>query len=608
MYIAPGEKDEKTSTTTQIIKDSVKIKKSKNKLSPVDSSKEDDKNKILENIDLFTHSQSHYMPKGYICNAPADKRPKELYSCKNKKKVLFFSSRFPLENELEGANREVLQYVEILAALGHDIRFVSFSSKVPEFAAELRTARGAIDREKYDFLMGSFNMSGVSLLERTERLRVSQPPVNGKLPFVTVRAIRKILLSFAPDLVIMHANYRNFLHSDYIMDVTPRMLPNSRIMTFLDESLMSPIEWLPRYLAVSNATAPDRDEGPDTVMEYQKSIMTILEDKLVKGSDMALTETKARVGIINGRNIEHADIALLRVMRLMNTPYQVLHHVKMSSHIMKKEGYHAFMSRRGDLSIVQPEQRPIPEYSSRNKILFLGTGNCELDFHALMWFDRNLVFYLRNGISNPKVDVMGENWYRVKHELEHQDLYTFGLDAKAINIEDLHNELDKYLVAIFPMNTNTIGRNPYVAAALERGLPIVLTVNSAEGMCEDCRDMVTRNPMDPFDSSPKHFPFLVSNVNEDYSFVERIKRVNYDAAEWKKFSQLGVQHALQSKWFSRYEGAIDLDGFIRDIFAKPKKKLVKRAAVESTPTQDGNLSKGNMRRSRQGKKVGRSKK
>ena len=64
MYIAPGEKDEKTSTTTQIIKDSVKIKKSKNKLSPVDSSKEDDKNKILENIDLFTHSQSHYMPKG----------------------------------------------------------------------------------------------------------------------------------------------------------------------------------------------------------------------------------------------------------------------------------------------------------------------------------------------------------------------------------------------------------------------------------------------------------------------------------------------------------------------------------------------------------------
>lgn len=102
----------------------------------------------------------------------------------------------------------------------------------------------------------------------------------------------------------------------------------------------------------------------------------------------------------------------------------------------------------------------------------------------------------------------------MKHELEHQDLYTFGLDAKAINIEDLHNELDKYLVAIFPMNTNTIGRNPYVAAALERGLPIVLTVNSAEGMCEDCRDMVTRNPMDPFDSSPKHFPFLVSNVNE----------------------------------------------------------------------------------------------
>ena len=72
-----------------------------------------------------------------------------------------------------------MQIIEILAALGHEIQFVSFSGKIPENAPELKTVKGAINQEKFDFLMGSFNMSGVQLLERAEKLRVSLPPING---------------------------------------------------------------------------------------------------------------------------------------------------------------------------------------------------------------------------------------------------------------------------------------------------------------------------------------------------------------------------------------------------------------------------------------------
>ena len=92
----------------------------------------------------------------------------------------FVLCSFPLENELEGPNRRVLQIIEGLAALGHDVLFVSFSSKLPEFARELKTSKGAVDWNKWGFLVGSFNMSGVSLLERADNIRISLTPINGK--------------------------------------------------------------------------------------------------------------------------------------------------------------------------------------------------------------------------------------------------------------------------------------------------------------------------------------------------------------------------------------------------------------------------------------------
>ena len=117
----------------------------------------------------------------------------------------------------------------------------------------------------------------------------------------------------------------------------------------------------------------------------------------------------------------------------------------------------------------------------------------------------------------------------MKHDLQNKEIFRFALNATSNDITDLHRELDKYLVAIFPMTTVLKGRNPYLPAVLERGLPAVLTVNAAEGMCEDCHDLITKNPMDPFDSVPKNFPFLVSNINEgelELQIFTEIKTIN----------------------------------------------------------------------------------
>ena len=225
-----------------------------------------------------------------------------------------------------------------------------------------------------------------------------------------MRAIKKILSSFAPDLVIIQADYHYFLHTDFIMGVVPRLLPGARIMSFLDESVLSPVEWLPQYLRVSNDKPPERTAGPDSIKLYQKLVLKILEDRIARGSDMVLTETSARMDTLNGRNMKQANLALIRVMRHISTPYQVLQDVNVSSEIIKREGYEAFMSRRDESSSTQPGQDPIPGHSSRDNILFIGTGNNELDYQGLMWFDRNLVHHLKNGIPDIKVHVLGENW------------------------------------------------------------------------------------------------------------------------------------------------------------------------------------------------------
>ena len=61
-------------------------------------------------------------------------------------------------------------------------------------------------------------------------------------------------------------------------------------------------------------------------------------------------------------------------------------------------------------------------------------------------------------------------------------------------------------------------------------------------------------------------------VSLDYSFIEKIKQMKYEPDLWRKYSHMGLQHAFQSKWFSRYQGAMYLDGFIESVFRKARRK------------------------------------
>ena len=111
--------------------------------------------------------------------------------------------------------------------------------------------------------------------------------------------------------------------------------------------------------------------------------------------------------------------------------------------------------------------------------------------------------------------------FRVKHDLHNKHMYK--IMETTVDIESFRRGLHKCLVAIFPMTTNLKGRNPYIPAALESGVPVVLTVNAAEDMCEDCHDLITRNPMDPFNIVRRKFPFLVSNINEGKLIFHRFE-------------------------------------------------------------------------------------
>ena len=77
----------------------------------------------------------------------------------------------------------MLQIIEGLGALGHDIHFASFSSRQPEDAPELLKSATAknpvVDQEKFDTLMGSFVLSGVSLTDRNDKALIATEPKNG---------------------------------------------------------------------------------------------------------------------------------------------------------------------------------------------------------------------------------------------------------------------------------------------------------------------------------------------------------------------------------------------------------------------------------------------
>ena len=104
----------------------------------------------------------------------------------------------------------------------------------------------------------------------------------------------------------------------------------------------------------------------------------------------------------------------------------------------------------------------------------------------------------------------------MKHDLTCKETFRYLGNVSVDSIEDLRRSLDGYLVAIFPLTSSLQGKNPFIPLVIESGIPVVMTVNAAEGMCEECHNLLTQNPLDPF-APPQNFPFLVSNINEGVS-------------------------------------------------------------------------------------------
>ena len=195
------------------------------------------------------------------------------------------------------------------------------------------------------------------------------------------------------------------------MTILPRILPDTRVISFLDERVQSPVEWLPTYLKLSGQLPPRRTSGSDTAREFQKSFLDAMADRFVQGSDVVVCETVAKKDVINGK-VAQKGLASIRVLQPLNTPYRVLMEIGKSGVIFGNEGYDGVISSKRDtISSVQPQPEPIPNHSSRNNIVFVGTGNNEADYQSIMWFDHKLLKYLKEGIPGIKVDVIGNNWY-----------------------------------------------------------------------------------------------------------------------------------------------------------------------------------------------------
>lgn len=78
----------------------------------------------------------------------------------------------------------------------------------------------------------------------------------------------------------------------------------------------------------------------------------------------------------------------------------------------------------------------------------------------------------------------------VKKDINNKDFFRF--IGKPSDIFHLANIFNQYIAIIFPMTTGSLGVNQFATVAMERGLPPVFTVISAESLCSTCQGLLKR--------------------------------------------------------------------------------------------------------------------
>ena len=314
--------------------------------------------------------------------------------------------------------------------------------------------------------------------------------------------------------------------------------------------VMSPIEWYPLNVKLSGRRMPQR-KSSDAVREYQKLYMEHVEDKLIQRSDLVIFNSKEKLDVVALRN-KLSSKERFKLLRPMLTPLNMI-----------RSTFHSEDRNNSTNRMIYSAS----SHENRKNIVFVGTGNVEVDYQALIWFDRVLVQWINDGIPGIKVDVIGKNWYRVKQDINNKEYFRFLGPHK--DVYHLARMFNNYIAVVFPTIVGFLGVNPYAPYAMEQGLPLVLTIKAAEGLCDQCKELTVRNPMDPF-ADKTDYPFLVSNINENYNFVEKIKLLKYEKDSWEFYSQLALNYTMYTRWFSRYQGALDLDDHIHCTFSKTK--------------------------------------
>jgi len=468
----------------------------------------------LPNVEEFdsVHQRSlnTWLSKGEICKMEG-KSPKP-HSCKKSLKIGVFVSKLPSLDRWEGHNLRLLQTTEIFAALDHSLEvtvFHSWNSSATESTSNFFAAVGAT--------LNPLNMPQGK---------------NGHLTKISKRILGDYVSSAKFDFVVLFFSFLDVHNFDFIISNIRRENPAAKVITVLDEPHLSPIEWLPLYYRVTG-----KSKKPEnlSVKEFQQQIFATLDKKYVDQSDMVLLNSIGKHKLLRQVHESLANSSKVQLLRTMWAPLEAS--VK-------------------DISKFVPAPR-----KDRKNIVFVGTGNLQMNYQALRWFDRNIIRDISAGIPGIICDVYGKNWYRVKHDLENKNMYRF---LGVLPTHEIAARLDTYVAFVFPVENTFMGVNPYPLLALERGLPVVMTQLGAQGLCRECSDLAINTPAVFVNDAEveEKFPFLIASGLNYYNFVEKVKLLHYDDRAWTNYSSKAFAHA-KTPWFSRYQAALDMDGYIQ---------------------------------------------
>jgi GT2 family glycosyltransferase len=167
------------------------------------------------------------------------------------------------------------------------------------------------------------------------------------------------------------------------------------------------------------------------------------------------------------------------------------------------------------VQVVSNIHEPVAEvapYAAREGLLFVGGFRHPPNVDAAIWLARDIVPLLRERLPGVPVYVVGSNMPRAVAELE-------GIEAVGF-VEDLDPWLARCRISISPLRYGA-GVKGKVNQAMSRGLPVVATAMSVEGM-----HLVTGEE--------------VVVADDPHAFAEAVARVYADEAEWTRLSRAGL--------------------------------------------------------------------